>query len=161
LQESSLRIPVTPLTGGPTIAGAEDDSPKSFLAKLTSKFDMRGPSVRALQAGKEASGPRDHGTLAHCYMADQLSQYSPSDADSIYDTVRLETRRTPSSSGSVDEAHLYEMYWSDLSHPGSGVLQGIGEFYQLLFELCGLGRHAIDAALATHPASKSWKWLKW
>ena len=82
------------------------------------------------------------------------------DPRQTYSTLRLESRRidrTANASRSTVNMSLYELYWADLSRPGRGAIRMLGELYQILFHLCRLGRHAVDAAVLAHQGTPAWK----
>jgi hypothetical protein len=96
-------------------------------------------------------------------MADQLTGYEPKGDDRVYKSIRLEGMRRGPPSQAACEAHLFEMYWSDLVRLRTGifgVFGGIVEVYQILFQLCILGRHNLDFALAQEPRSMAWRVFK-
>ncbi len=78
--------------------------------------------------------------------------------EDVYETIRIETAKLEGGEPAVD-VHLYEMYWTDLSRHGTGVLQIFGELYQILCHLGALGRSTIDAAAIEHAGSARWHWF--
>ncbi len=93
------------------------------------------------------------------YMSEQLSSYQVQGEDRVYDTVSLTATRTDAKTGEKTEVHVYDMYWTDLSRVSTTGLRLIGELYQLLFYVCGLGRHTMDFACMSKRDSRLWQAL--
>lgn len=116
-------------------------------------LDVRGPAMR--HHSREETTAME---LPHRFMSDRLAGYEPKNSgDDIYRTVRFETKEKQTNR----KVHVYEMFWNALSSPGWGIFRSLLEFYQLLFDLCTVGRHALDAAQAANPENRFWKKFKW
>ena len=113
---------------------------------------LRVPTRPAVVGDAPAQGSA---TPEHALMRGQLEHYH-SDGEP-YETVRIAGERLSDSSDgrpARPEAivHVYEMYWSDLSHVGASALRVFGEMYQMLFHLAVLGLIALRGAGADVPA---------
>lgn len=152
LQEYKLRLSVQRVE-----VSAERPAPPQ--TQMLGLFDHRAPSVRGRHHDPN-SGCESPRTVEYDYMAAQLAEYTVEAEHSIYETLRLETASVNSAKRATCETHLFEMYWADLSRPRTGMLRGIIELYQLLFELCILGRHNLDFALGDRPKNLTWRAFK-
>ena len=141
--ESSLRIPVQAVSGGAHVARLEQAAKPRSLANA---FEERPDFVR------EPAKPRRHTDASIEYMREQLSRYVPEGSDRVYETASLKSSR-----GDGGEVHVYDMYWTDLSRVDTTGLRMIGQLYQLLFYVSGLGRHTLDFATAEY-RHRAW-WL--
>ena len=129
-------------------------------------FDQRSNSVRARQSMETAKVRPENPNhwnadddIARDYMVDQLMEYVPQGTDCTYETLRLESVRTPRE-GITSKVHFHELFWADLSRGNFSVFQGFIELYQVLFDVCGLGRSSLNFALAARPADESLKRFK-
>lgn len=147
--ESPVRIPVTPVLPPPVSKKAPVGLWQRF-EKLWNTFDERPEFVR--HSGKQ----RAHPSPEIEYMNEQLSEYEMEGDECVYDTVSLAATRTDPATGEKVEVRVYDMYWTDLSRVATAGLRMIGELYQLLFYVSGLGRHTLDFACDKHRASRLW-----
>lgn len=76
---------------------------------------------------------------------------------------RMDASASTASQGKKKEAHIYEMYWADLSRPNNTILSFFQALYQLLFHVGSLGRLAIStgANAEENRKRKVWRWLDW
>src|SRR5207248_589805 len=86
------------------------------------------------------------------------SGYKAPNEDRVYETASLRSTRR-AGDGSEVEVHVYDMYWTDISRVATSGLRMFGELYQLLFYVCGLGRHTLDFATAASPNSRYWRFF--
>jgi hypothetical protein len=153
--EAPLRIPVTRVEPGSAPAAR----PPRKRGKV---FDERPSFIAdAVKDSKDAAdAKRDHPPVAAspelAYMREQLSGYELENDDRVYDTVSLTSIRKDPATARETEVHVYDMYWTDISRVSTTGLKVIGELYQLLFYVCGLGRHTIDFACLSKPNDRSW-----
>jgi hypothetical protein len=170
--ETGLRIPVTPVVvnspdachqapNSPAAKAADtgdEDQVKPTISKPKMRVRERSHYVRQLQnpalreelqASLAAASIQPAEDFGHHFMREQLRDYKPRSEDKIYSTVRLATERSVDGQR-VQQLHLYEMYWGDLSKLGGGAFRLLGEMYQLLFHIGSLGRQTVDFALAEH-----------
>jgi hypothetical protein len=129
---------------------------KSRLHSATEK----GPRPEA--AGQEAlaEGLSEADTLSLEYMDEQVRDSVVPAGEKTYDTIRLDSVRTDSRA----HVHVFEMYWADLSRPVGNLMRWLMEFYQLLFDLCMVGRKSLAFACAEYQAAareerRGWAWL--
>lgn len=77
-----------------------------------------------------------------------------------YKTQRRETTRRNldrTNAGEDIDVHLYEMFWADLSRPVAlSGLQTIVALFELLFNVCSLGRKSLRAAQAENRSTFTW-----
>jgi hypothetical protein len=108
-------------------------------------------NVRPFKLADAAGGrPDDKPDLE--FSRRTLKDYEGEPADTVYETVRLESCR-PQTGTAV---HVYECYWADLSRFSGGVARFFGEIYQLLFHLTRIGVHTVRAAVASDPNARGW-----
>ena len=93
------------------------------------------------------------------YMHDQLSGFHPEGDDTVYETVFLRATRTDRSTRQHTEVDVFDMRWTDLSRVATAGLRMIGELYQLLFYVSGLGRKTLDFAQAQYGNDVAWQAL--
>jgi hypothetical protein len=76
---------------------------------------------------------------------------------------RMDASASTASQGQTKEAHIYEMYWADLSRPKNTILSFFQALYQLLFHLGSLSRLAISTGsdAEENRKRKVWRWLDW
>lgn len=149
-KKTQLKIPVSKLE----ITQQIPEKSKSDKGGFLKRFDQRTPSIKAWHKNNSP-----HPYPEHEYMRDQLSDYEITNTEKIYDTIRFECNSN-SLGTSSHETHIYEMYWDDLSRPGSSLYRLLIELYQILFQVCILGRHSLDFAICNNSNKPTtWKIL--
>ena len=99
-------------------------------------------------------------TLESCdrhFMRQAIKDYKQGPNPEYFKVLRNEIRhRRMQDDGTVVDArevHLYECFWADLSRGGSyDYLRKFVEFYQLVLDLCSLGRKSIEYAARQSPS---------
>jgi hypothetical protein len=141
--EEALDIPCTPLT------------PSSQLPDTRhSLFEERLPRLRGSQTppGADAADRR--------LMDALLDDYTPTSADSVYESVRFTGQRLEGGTPRTN-VHVYEMFWSDISAIGNTFWSVFGDLYQLIIHLPIIGLQTIDFATQSEAkAPRRWKWLR-
>ena len=145
--ESPLRVPVDPVPGD--LAARTSRAAHDAQAPMLTGFEERPEFIQ------DPAKPAQHSDPSVEYMTEQLSRYVPEGEDCVYETVSLRSFRDDGR-----EVHVYDMYWTDLSRVDTSGLRMIGELYQLMFYVSGLGRHTLDFA-ATLYRDRTWRALAW
>ncbi len=153
----------------PDAVGLEIDR-RAFNRRLD---ELSGASRQAALADfrveevRPVSTPRDPWDEweSHEIMREQLQDYAPDAADSVYETLRLHARRRPEAQGGEQAGHrvdVYEMHWADLSRLGDRLVGIVLSFYQLLFLLVRLGGLTLGRAHARYgKAGERWRRAAW
>ena len=129
-----------------TATAAKELKGKSFIQ----------PSVRVALA--ETARPEDGVDLGRRVLHEQLAKVDLPPEDEVWESVRLEAQRR---NGNC-EAHIYEMYWADLSRLGNRLYSTLLGLYQLFFFLPVLGSRTLAFARACVPGGgKGWIWRLW
>ncbi|MDB4916622.1 MAG: hypothetical protein JWM95_4266 [Gemmatimonadetes bacterium] len=163
-EERLIKIPTNPVIIPDSARPATPPPPKEKRARLGT--DGRDRTTFANE---------DRIAIAHLDIAftrDQLAGYEHASEKVPYNTIEIcGTRVDGPDPTSVRDVHVYEMYWSDLSRVGSGVLRIAGALYQLVLHIAHLGRKTLDlaSAAAQHTESRAmienWKrsarWHAW
>lgn len=141
----SLEAVASPNTRAEISAALKQASALSLEAKHADQ-EARG-------AAREEAGHR----FDHVFMHDALSEAVVEGSDCTYTTIRLEGWRQDQNGKPVQEVHILDMTWSDLSRQAPSLASFFTEVYLLLFFVCQLGRKSIDSAKARHQHEFWWE----
>src|SRR5882724_9060339 len=116
-------------------------------------------------ASVETADPRvqsqDLGIALNDYL---LGCLTLSEGEALYESTRVSLRRR------VDDraVDVFEMYWADLSHLGTGGLRALSSLYQLFFHLSTLAADVVDQISLGTGGGAAWRmlqrlhaWLAW
>jgi len=179
--QESLRAPENPISGPnrPKVAvvvvhGVNAKTPDKEFSNLNAVTDLLTnhdftnsgisysvPEYTAVQVRiddvpkGEKTSKGDRGTE---YTGELLERFSSDPY--YYKTQRRETTRRNldrTKAGEDIDVHLYEMFWADLSRPVAlSGLHSIVALFELLFNVCSLGRKSLRAAQAENRSTFTW-----
>src|SRR5437879_3853684 len=132
--ERAICIPTTPvvLSEDPGQKPAATATPS---LKERAKSFVPGERDRTEFADSDSTAITD---LDVAFMRDQLLGYEKASERPPYKTIELIGARVEEPVGVsaappiVDDVHVFEMHWADLSRVGKGVLRVLGSLYQLI-----------------------------
>lgn len=148
---------------GPADVKRESTTPSDgWLPRIRRLFgpSFIQPRIREelAQARLSGAGPADGTQLSRQVLADQLAEVELPAEDHVWSTVRIETMRRAGDC----EAHVFELYWADLSRLGGFALGTLFDLFQLLFFLPVLGSRTLAFARACSAgAGRSRIWSAW
>lgn len=146
----NLRLALQPLRlGKPVVQPRVQTTAK----KIVSLFQER--SAAFADCLKDTS-EMPLGKVATEYTDLLLEHYEGGADSNFYETNRLEGGRAD---GTCD-VHVYEVLWSDLTKPNSGVLTFFVRLFQLLLQLAGVSRLALDSGSA-EATGRVWTAQRW
>jgi hypothetical protein len=144
MHEEALHVPVRPMWAE---REAPDDGDSSLSGRLRSALagDQRRASYTHPRTDARTAGPRRDLSLE--LMDEQLRGYERGGPSATLQTLRLKSvRRASRAAGEAEdlEVDVYEMFWADLSRPGTTFTRIGAELYQLFFHLANLGALLLD-----------------
>ena len=167
--EHFIKVPTTPIELPAAIGG------KSAGSQARTRFRERMTRFAIGDRDRTRFQPNDLTAITDmdvAFMRDQLAGYDS--ARDPYDTIEIVGTRVSQRGNAtlVDDVHIFEMHWSDLSHVGTGAMRVLGALYQLVLHIAHLGRKTLDLAAeaaARRPSapgesdacSKAAQWQAW
>ncbi len=144
-REQILRINVRPVVVQPV--GQSIVQPAATAPKIAS---THGPFYSMVKNLSEKMTPDE---VWWHFTRGQLECYKGDNHEDTNKTIRIEGEKLDDAGQIINNVHLYELFWSDLSTRKAGIFSIFTELYQLLFHLSSLGVHTITAATAVNGGS--------
>jgi hypothetical protein len=146
---TSIEVPLRPVQAPQENANYRNEG--TWLSRVWGMFDeRRGYLAKAREnadfvpfgydKNELRPGEPDRGEFGYQFMLTQVAGYK-GDVDRIFETVRLEGKRTGKSPAAT--VHIYDAHYSDLTKPQGNVLGFFFAFFQLLFHLASLSLQAV------------------